>query len=68
MSGTNKLKILCLHGMVQNGTVFRKKTAVLRKKLDKIADLGKTMNQMKQSNTQWITNRVILSLPQRNKY
>ncbi|KAI7850011.1 serine hydrolase FSH [Circinella umbellata] len=40
MTGTtNKLKILCLHGMVQNGTVFRKKTAVLRKKLDKIADL-----------------------------
>jgi hypothetical protein len=27
--------------MVQNGTVFRKKTAVIRKKLDKIAELGK---------------------------
>ncbi|KAI9323731.1 serine hydrolase FSH [Dichotomocladium elegans] len=34
-----KLRILCLHGMVQNGSVFRKKTAVLRKKLEKIADL-----------------------------
>ena len=46
MTGTtNKLKILCLHGMVQNGTVFRKKTAVLRKKLDKIADLGKKENE-----------------------
>ena len=40
MSTPSKLRILCLHGMVQNGTIFRKKTAVLRKKLDKIADLG----------------------------
>ncbi|CDS04144.1 hypothetical protein LRAMOSA07098 [Lichtheimia ramosa] len=39
MSTPTKLRILCLHGMVQNGTIFRKKTAVLRKKLDKIADL-----------------------------
>ncbi|KAI9497755.1 serine hydrolase FSH [Zychaea mexicana] len=39
MSGANKLKILCLHGMIQNSTVFRKKTAVLRKKLEKVADL-----------------------------
>ncbi|KAI8145334.1 serine hydrolase FSH [Fennellomyces sp. T-0311] len=39
MSGTNKLKLLCLHGMIQNSTVFRKKTAVLRKKLEKVADL-----------------------------
>ncbi|CAO3631764.1 unnamed protein product [Cunninghamella echinulata] len=35
----NKLKILCLHGMSQNGAIFRKKTAVIRKKLDKIADM-----------------------------
>ncbi|KAI8062185.1 serine hydrolase FSH [Gongronella butleri] len=34
-----KLRILCLHGMSQNATIFRKKTAVIRKKLDKIADL-----------------------------
>ncbi|KAL0079272.1 serine hydrolase FSH [Phycomyces blakesleeanus] len=39
MSTPNKLRILCLHGMVQNGPVFRKKTAVIRKKLDKIAEL-----------------------------
>jgi hypothetical protein len=36
-----KLRILCLHGMAQNEVIFRKKTAVIRKKLDKIADLGK---------------------------
>lgn len=42
MSTPSKLRILCLHGMVQNGTIFRKKTAVLRKKLDKIADLGES--------------------------
>ncbi|KAG2204678.1 serine hydrolase FSH [Mucor mucedo] len=34
-----KLRILCLHGMVQNAVVFRKKTSVIRKKLDKIAEL-----------------------------
>ncbi|CAO3639296.1 unnamed protein product [Cunninghamella blakesleeana] len=34
-----KLKILCLHGMSQNGHIFRKKTAVIRKKIDKIADM-----------------------------
>ncbi|ORZ01304.1 serine hydrolase FSH [Syncephalastrum racemosum] len=34
----SNLRILCLHGMVQNGSIFRKKTAVLRKKL-KSADL-----------------------------
>lgn len=45
MSTPTKLRILCLHGMVQNGTIFRKKTAVLRKKLDKIADLGKYIGQ-----------------------
>lgn len=41
MTTPKKLRILCLHGMVQNATVFRKKTAVIRKKLDKMADLGK---------------------------
>ncbi|KAI8335490.1 serine hydrolase FSH, partial [Chlamydoabsidia padenii] len=35
----NKLRILCLHGMAQNGAVFKKKTAAIRKKLDKIADM-----------------------------
>lgn len=40
MTDTKKLRILCLHGMVQNAGVFRKKTSVIRKKLDKIADLG----------------------------
>ncbi|KAI8378743.1 serine hydrolase FSH [Choanephora cucurbitarum] len=39
MTNTQKLRILCLHGMVQNATVFRKKTAVIRKKLDKMADM-----------------------------
>ncbi|KAI8373181.1 serine hydrolase FSH [Radiomyces spectabilis] len=39
MSVPRKLRILCLHGMVQNATVFRKKTAVIRKKLDAIAEL-----------------------------
>ncbi|KAI8082004.1 serine hydrolase FSH [Gilbertella persicaria] len=39
MTNTQKLRILCLHGMVQNASVFRKKTAVIRKKLDKIADM-----------------------------
>ncbi|KAG1469671.1 hypothetical protein G6F56_003122 [Rhizopus delemar] len=39
MTDTKKLRILCLHGMVQNATVFRKKTSVIRKKLDKMADL-----------------------------
>lgn len=39
-----KLKILCLHGMSQNGYIFRKKTAVIRKKLDKVADMGKYNN------------------------
>ncbi|KAG1454759.1 hypothetical protein G6F46_002473 [Rhizopus delemar] len=39
MTDTKKLRILCLHGMVQNAGVFRKKTSVIRKKLDKIADL-----------------------------
>ncbi|KAI8096538.1 serine hydrolase FSH [Halteromyces radiatus] len=34
-----KLRILCLHGMSQNAAIFRKKTAVIRKKLDKMADL-----------------------------
>lgn len=41
MTAENKLRILCLHGMVQNAVVFRKKTAVIRKKLDKMAELGK---------------------------
>ncbi|KAI7904103.1 serine hydrolase FSH [Cokeromyces recurvatus] len=39
MTTAKKLRILCLHGMVQNAAVFRKKTSVIRKKLDKIADL-----------------------------
>ncbi|GAA5808110.1 hypothetical protein MFLAVUS_001492 [Mucor flavus] len=39
MTAENKLRILCLHGMVQNAVVFRKKTAVIRKKLDKMAEL-----------------------------
>ncbi|KAI9256207.1 serine hydrolase FSH [Sporodiniella umbellata] len=39
MTDCKKLRILCLHGMVQNASVFRKKTAVIRKKLDKMADL-----------------------------
>ncbi|KAI8987299.1 serine hydrolase FSH [Mycotypha africana] len=39
MTTTEKLRILCLHGMVQNAGVFRKKTAVIRKKLDKMAEL-----------------------------
>ncbi|CAO3628557.1 unnamed protein product [Mucor hiemalis] len=39
MTAPKKLRILCLHGMVQNATVFRKKTAVIRKKLDPMADL-----------------------------
>ncbi|EPB81823.1 hypothetical protein HMPREF1544_11444 [Mucor circinelloides 1006PhL] len=39
MTAPKKLRILCLHGMVQNAAVFRKKTAVIRKKLDKMADL-----------------------------
>ncbi|KAI9480567.1 MAG: serine hydrolase FSH [Benjaminiella poitrasii] len=39
MTTDKKLRILCLHGFVQNSAVFRKKTAVIRKKLDKIADL-----------------------------
>jgi hypothetical protein len=43
MSITKKLRILCLHGMVQNADVFRKKTAVIRKKLDKMAELGKRL-------------------------
>lgn len=41
MTTQKKLRILCLHGMVQNAAVFRKKTSVIRKKLDKMADLGK---------------------------
>lgn len=41
MTAENKLRILCLHGMVQNAVVFRKKTSVIRKKLDKLAELGK---------------------------
>jgi hypothetical protein len=41
MTSQKKLRILCLHGMVQNATVFRKKTSVIRKKLDKMADMGK---------------------------
>ncbi|KAI8974100.1 serine hydrolase FSH [Pilobolus umbonatus] len=36
---SRKLRILCLHGMVQNSVVFRKKTSVIRKKLDKVAEL-----------------------------
>ncbi|GAM18510.1 hypothetical protein SAMD00019534_016850 [Acytostelium subglobosum LB1] len=33
-----RLRILCLHGYKQNATVFKSKTAVLRKSLDDIAD------------------------------
>ncbi|EFA83197.1 DUF341 family protein [Heterostelium album PN500] len=33
-----RLRILCLHGYKQNGTVFKSKTAVLRKSLDDIAE------------------------------
>ncbi|KAI7864055.1 serine hydrolase FSH [Spinellus fusiger] len=39
MDTVRKLRILCLHGMVQNGPVFRKKTAVIRKKLADVAEL-----------------------------
>lgn len=42
-SAPKKLRILCLHGMVQNATVFRKKTSVIRKKLDSLAELSKCL-------------------------
>jgi len=35
---TKKLRILCLHGYKQNGTIFKSKTAVLRKSMKDIAD------------------------------
>ncbi|KAJ1503066.1 Ovarian cancer-associated protein 2 [Coelomomyces lativittatus] len=35
----SKLKILCLHGYLQNANVFKKRTSVLRKALQDIADL-----------------------------
>ncbi|CEP14960.1 hypothetical protein [Parasitella parasitica] len=35
---SNKLRILCLHGYTQNGTMFRKKTAAVRKSVDSLAD------------------------------
>lgn len=52
MSTPSKLRILCLHGMVQNGTIFRKKTAVLRKKLDKIADLGESTGPLRRGESE----------------
>lgn len=36
----NKLKILCLHGYTQNGIMYSKKTAVVRKSIEHLADLG----------------------------
>lgn len=38
---TKKLKILCLHGYTQNGILFNKKTALMRKSVQDFADLGK---------------------------
>lgn len=40
---SNKLKILCLHGYTQNATMFRKKTAAMRKSVDDIAEFGNLM-------------------------
>ncbi|ORZ11962.1 serine hydrolase FSH [Absidia repens] len=34
-----KLRILCLHGLAQNATVFKKKTTSIHKKLNKVADV-----------------------------
>ncbi|KAI8090684.1 serine hydrolase-domain-containing protein [Thamnidium elegans] len=39
----NKLKILCLHGYTQNGILYRKKTAVIRKSIEHMADLEHAM-------------------------
>lgn len=38
----NKLRVLCLHGYTQNATMFRKKTGVMRKSVDDIAEFGKS--------------------------
>lgn len=35
----NKLKVLCLHGYTQNGELFRRRSAVLRKDLKNVADM-----------------------------
>ncbi|KAI9276313.1 serine hydrolase FSH [Sporodiniella umbellata] len=38
MATNKKIKILCLHGFGQNGTIFESKTAPIRKELESIAD------------------------------
>lgn len=37
---SQKLKILCLHGYTQNGTMFNNKTSVVRKDLESLAEFG----------------------------
>lgn len=39
---SQKLKILCLHGYTQNGTMFSNKTSVVRKDLESLAEFGIT--------------------------
>ncbi|RUS24366.1 hypothetical protein BC938DRAFT_473697 [Jimgerdemannia flammicorona] len=39
VAAPKRLRILCLHGYAQNGIIFNKKTAVLRKSWDDVADL-----------------------------
>ena len=66
MTNTQKLRILCLHGMVQNATVFRKKTAVIRKKLDKMADMGNFVSYRREPLK--ITKFIVLSLCHRTSF
>jgi hypothetical protein len=41
MTLVKPVKILCLHGYMQNAQILRRKTGALRKKLQNIAELGK---------------------------
>jgi hypothetical protein len=43
MSTKVPLKILCLHGYMQNGGVLRKKMGVIRKKLKTVAELSRVV-------------------------
>eukprot|EP01138_Halocafeteria_seosinensis_P010284 gb/GECG01010502.1/.p1 GENE.gb/GECG01010502.1/~~gb/GECG01010502.1/.p1 ORF type:complete len:158 (+),score=26.55 gb/GECG01010502.1/:1-474(+) len=48
-----KLRILALHGFLQNATMFRQKTAALRKHLKSVAEFDYIDGPIRLNNTSW---------------
>jgi hypothetical protein len=57
---TRKLRILCLHGYTQNAITFSKKTAVLRKALKDVAELGNASSCLIESVSRFHSPYVLL--------